>query len=916
MKSRPCTLGLLVLFLGAGLSAQDRKEPAIADQESSYLLLQGAMLGEITQHDAMMASYHVPVFVDRLKKSGRTIPEAVNTLLKAAREANEKTDYHRAFRLFARAAGLAQGVDKVEASEVAASYKFSPDRAIYARGEKIVLTLRPLFSLGRPLTGTYSVHTWLENTSGVIAGSEQQRAVTELRPEIFNFSIDHLADGVVATGYRLDSGGEVLVKFKQAVLIAKDAQERLTELKTTFAAMKGKGASGQTTADVPALETIEYLLQALEKERSGFDGNWQRLAHPFGMYLMVLNFAVSGRPTQEFPSFAGRIRYPEDVVFSLTLAKALAAGSNTFLKQSGDMQQAYRSAMDGELIRYRVFVPKGYDPTRKYPLMVALHSGAGEGTYFEWESIQSGDGTKRENSFTQFAQEKGYIIACPNGRGDFFSTNGEEDVLAVLERVQKIYSIDPDHMFLTGWSLGSAATWRIAIDHPGRFKAIAPVVGEMDWMDRENIGKLAGLRILFSAAGKDSSSIVGARSINSIVKELVPGFRYVEYPEATHDNVWLKALPAIFGFFDSCTTPNSRIKVDVPRVQVAFIESGQKLDGKGWDVTLVDINEDGILEAYFDGAIWLNDGRGHFKKSDRSFWPGGGKAYFADFNGDGHVDVLCGKVISLNDGHGHFTETSKVPCDIGMISVFLGDLRGNGIIDIIAGDQYFDRILLNDGHGNFTNTGRGLGGWGQSSYAVGDINGDGIPDVYVAIPHIPPEGGHTSNQICLGDGTGDFTSHPHDVPNALPRGVVLTDLNGDGFSDLVLSDQGDWGGTGKVFFNDGKGNLTDSGQNLGAKTGTIKVYDFDGDGHPDLIMARGALEETDMPIKIWVNDGHGHCTDSGLRIGSASTFDFQLGDVNGDGKVDIIATHVVKIPFPTFADVWLGSIGADASVPR
>jgi len=46
---------------------------------------------------------------------------------------------------------------------------------------------------------------------------------------------------------------------------------------------------------------------------------------------------------------------------------------------------------------------------------------------------------------------------------------------------------------------------------------------------------------------------------------------------------------------------------------VSFADNGQKLGtGDSWYVQLVDINGNERLEAYFDGAIWLNDGKGHF----------------------------------------------------------------------------------------------------------------------------------------------------------------------------------------------------------------------------------------------------------------------------------------------------------------
>ena len=381
-----------------------------------------------------------------------------------------------------------------------------------------------------------------------------------------------------------------------------------------------------------------------------------------------------------------------------------------------------------------------------------------------------------------------------------------------------------------------------------------------------------------------------------------------------------------------------------PPVEISFADSGQRLgrSNKSCDVTLVDIDGNGVLDAYFGGAIWTNNGQGRFTKGTLSFGPDDRQACFADFNGDGLIDVLCNKLIYLNDGHCRFTQTRTVPCDIDMIGVYLADLNNDGAIDIIAGAQHEDRVLLDDGKGNFRNMRRNLGGWGQCRYAVGDVNGDGFTDIYVAIPHTPPPRMvHTPNLIWLGDGKGGFTPQPHDIPGAISRCVVLADFNGDHTPDLFVGDQGDSGVSSKVFFNDGKGNFTDSGQDLGAGINDAKASDFDGDGYLDLVLAQGGVgeigrtiafwindgrggftdrgsclgatgskegvEEIGWPITVWITDGRGGFTDRGLRLGNASTFSVELGDLNGDGKTDVIASHAVKLLSTTFADVWLNT---------
>ena len=263
---------------------------------------------------------------------------------------------------------------------------------------------------------------------------------------------------------------------------------------------------------------------------------------------------------------------------------------------------------------------------------------------------------------------------------------------------------------------------------------------------------------------------------------------------------------------------------------VAFADNGQRLGtGDSWYLQLAEINGDGRLDAYFEGAVWLNDGRGHFTRSGQSFGPAERPAYFADLDGNGFVDAVCDNRVFLNDGKFHFSEKRRLPTSIPMLSAHLAELNGDGAIDIIVAGPTEDRILLNDGKGDYIDTGKSLGGWSQYTYAVGDINGDGITDVYVAIPHTsPPDMGPARDRIWLGDGHGGFAEATHHIPVGEHRGVILADLNGDGSLDLLVS--GPDGS--RVCFNDGMGNLTDSDQELGS--GGAVAGDFNGDGSLDV----------------------------------------------------------------------------------
>jgi uncharacterized repeat protein (TIGR03803 family) len=144
---------------------------------------------------------------------------------------------------------------------------------------------------------------------------------------------------------------------------------------------------------------------------------------------------------------------------------------------------------------------------------------------------------------------------------------------------------------------------------------------------------------------------------------------------------------------------------------VAFTSNGQTLGtGNSWDVSLVDLDGSGRMNAYFENHLWLNDGQGQFSQSATSFCPNATYTAFADLNGDGYTDAVCGNTVFFNDGSGHFGRTVQLPSTIDMVRPVLLDVNGDGAIDIIVTSASADRLLLNDGHGGITDTGHGFGG--------------------------------------------------------------------------------------------------------------------------------------------------------------------------------------------------------------
>jgi hypothetical protein len=333
------------------------------------------------------------------------------------------------------------------------------------------------------------------------------------------------------------------------------------------------------------------------------------------------------------------------------------------------------------------------------------------------------------------------------------------------------------------------------------------------------------------------------------------------------------------------------LQLNIIKAQVSFVTNGQNLTSpNSWDVRLADINGDRHLDAYFENRVWLNDGQGKFTKTALTFGERG--AYFADFNGDGKVDVLCNDSILLNDGAYKYSFFKLLPTNMTMNYAELADVDNDGDIDIIVANQNTDTLFINNGKAGFTNAHMSFGGWGQCRYASGDINGDDFTDIYVAIPHTPPpKMVHAANKIWLGDGKGNFIEKNHDIPGAESRSSVLADFDSDGDLDLFVATKGKTGNM--IFLNDGKGNLTDSGQKLGIDGGSTKTADFDNDGDLDLFICFGNVPFGDgAPNMVWLNDGKGKFIDSNLRLGSSNSVQVETGDINDDKKIDAVVVNV------------------------
>jgi hypothetical protein len=203
---------------------------------------------------------------------------------------------------------------------------------------------------------------------------------------------------------------------------------------------------------------------------------------------------------------------------------------------------------------------------------------------------------------------------------------------------------------------------------------------------------------------------------------------------------------------------------------------------------------------------------------------------------------------------------------------------------------------------SFVESSEGLpqsGSW-RNSLAVADMNGDGFVDLVA-----PPERkGNGDPQIFLGDGKGRWqrwsdVKWPHTLDYG---GVAAGDFNKDGHMDLVFGVH--LNGV-YVFLGDGKGRFTEATEGLPRDfpSRRVVVADLDGDGYQDIIASSegptplDAGEERHGAVRAYLNRKKGmswevvSVIDPGVKIGGDW---LSVGHFNADRYPDIIASSVYK----------------------
>jgi enediyne biosynthesis protein E4 len=334
--------------------------------------------------------------------------------------------------------------------------------------------------------------------------------------------------------------------------------------------------------------------------------------------------------------------------------------------------------------------------------------------------------------------------------------------------------------------------------------------------------------------------------------------------------------------------------------------------GYSMGVAAADYDNDGFVDLYVAGfdrnQLFHNNGDGTFtdvteKAAVSGMVPGLGKPWsvaagWIDYNNDGLLDLFVVNYLDYSISTAHSCQT------------------GN-IVDYCSPNEYRGTpniLYRNNGDGTFTDVsrqshvskyvGKGMG------VAFADYDDDGFTDIFVSNDTFP-------NFLLHNNGDGTFTdvallagvAYNENGKTVAGMGTDFRDIDNDGKPDIFHAAM--FGDTFPLYHNLGKGQFEDVTDMTGLTAMTTRftawgtgIFDFDNDGNKDIFAAASAILDNSMEVNhkpyrlpnlLYRNLGNLAFKDVSAQAGAsfsvpAAHRGAAFGDLNNDGKIDIVVT--------------------------
>lgn len=181
---------------------------------------------------------------------------------------------------------------------------------------------------------------------------------------------------------------------------------------------------------------------------------------------------------------------------------------------------------------YLLYKPKNFSKGKASPLLVYLHGSGAAGNNL---LMLKESGIPK---LIEEGQDYPFIVISPQLRADMNNRWPPDFVKEFITHVSNNYLIDPNRIYLTGFSMGGTGVWEYATAYPNTISCAVPLSG---WGNTHEVCRMKNVPTwAFHGAKDDIVSPKGSRNLTTTLKNCGGNVTLTELPNVGHE-AWREA---------------------------------------------------------------------------------------------------------------------------------------------------------------------------------------------------------------------------------------------------------------------------------------------------------------------------------------------------------------------------------------